>query len=72
MRTNEEIVRKIREMIEEESEKLWDLCSVLNVQDEEDAAKASETKSKIRRHTASLATLVEIKEFADADQGGGK
>lgn len=67
MRSNEEIVRKIREMIEEESEKLWDLCSVLNVQDEEDAAKASETKSKIRRHAAALAALVEIEEFADAD-----
>lgn len=70
MRTNEEIVRKIREMIEGESEKLWDLCSVLNVQDEEDAAKASETKSKIRRHTAALAALVDLEEFADADQEG--
>lgn len=69
MRTNEEIVRKICEMIEDESEKLWDLCSVLNQQD---AVKAYETKSKIRRHTAALATLVEIEEFADAYQGGKK
>lgn len=67
MKTNKEIVNKIREMIEEESEKLWDLCSVLNVQDEENDEKAPETKSKIRRHTAALATLVEIEEFADAD-----
>lgn len=69
MRTNEEIVRKICEMIEDESEKLWDLCSVVNQQD---TVKAAETKSKIRRHVASLATLVEIEEFADAYQGGKK
>ena len=69
MRTNEEIVRKICEMIEEESEKLWDLCSVLNQQDD---AKASETKSKIRRHVGALAALVDIEEFAEADLGGKK
>lgn len=69
MKTNEEIVRKIRGMIEEEGEKIDGLTRVLN---QLEAAKAYETKSKIRRHVSALAALVEIEEFADAYQGGKK
>lgn len=68
MRTNEEIVRKIREMIDEESEKIDDLSRELfQLKASGDAVKASKTQRKIARHFEVWSALLDLNDFANAD-----
>ena len=68
MKTNEEIVNKIREMRTKESEKIEDLCSALTQQRErKEIEKADKTQKELSRQLAVWVALVDLEAFADED-----
>lgn len=68
MKTNEEIVNKIREMKDAESKKIEFLCNVLKQQKErKEIEKADKTRSELNRRLEAWVTLVDLEEFADTD-----
>lgn len=68
MKTNKEIVSKIREMIDAEAEKIDDLSRELfQLKASGDAAKAAKTQRKITRHYEVWSALLDLHGFANAD-----
>ena len=68
MKTNEEILSKIREMIEEESEKIDGLTSVLNqLEGRDEPEKTDKAKKQWFRHFGVWAALLDLEKFANGD-----
>ena len=68
MKTNEEIVSKIREITDAESKKIEFLCNVFKQQNErKEIEESDKTRSELSRRLEVWLTLVDIEEFADTD-----
>ena len=68
MKTNEEILNKIREMKDEESEKINDLTRALNKLDGRDEPeKTDKAKRQWLLHFAAWSTLLDLEKFATED-----
>ena len=68
MKTNEEIVGRIREMIEEEGEKIDGLTNVLNqLEGRDEPEKTDKAKRRWLRHFAVWSALLDLYRFATED-----
>lgn len=68
MKTNEEIVKKIREMMNAEEEKVDEFRDVLSQLDwRDEVEKTNRAKMKWFGHVSALAALVDLEEFATED-----
>lgn len=73
MKTNEEIVNKIREMKDAENKKIKFLFNLLKQQEErKEIEKADKTRNELNRRLESWVTLVDLEEFAGEDREGKK
>ena len=73
MKTNEEIVGKIREMIEEEGEKIDGLTSVLNqLEGRGEPEKTEKAKRQWMLHFGAWSALLDLYRFATEDRKGGE
>lgn len=68
MKTNEEIVNKIREMMDAEGKKIKELDRACEQwKDRGEIEKTAEAKRKMILHFGSWFALMDLEEFADAD-----
>ena len=70
-KTNEEILSKIREMIDAENEKIHELTRVLNqLDDRDEPEKTNKAKRQWMLHYGAWSALEDIYKFANGGQGG--
>ena len=68
MKTNEEIMSKIREMKDAENNIIKFLFNLLKQQEErKEIEKADKTRNELNRRLESWVTLVDLEEFAEED-----